>query len=107
MALPSVCMRRDFGSLVRLVTAMMDIGPLRGRRWCVYSLPKPRLHLGWVDHQQLQATPHVTGLVAYFLGLEPEKKISPAEMKKKVQDMALKGVLTSMRAWLCSLVLES
>jgi hypothetical protein len=57
----------------------------------------------------LQATPHVSGLVAYLLGLEPEKKISPAEMKKKVQDMALKGVLDPklMRAWLCSLVLES
>jgi len=40
----------------------------------------------------MQATPHVSGLVAYFLGLEPEKKISPVEMKKKVQDFALRGV---------------
>jgi len=57
----------------------------------------------------LQATPHVLGLVAYLLGLEPEKKISPVDMKKKVQALALKGALdpATMCAWLCSLVLES
>lgn len=43
------------------------------------------------------AAPHVSGLVAYLLALEPEKKILPAEMKKKVQDMALKDVLQQQK----------
>ena len=53
----------------------------------------------------MQATPHVSGLVAYLLGLEPGKKISPAEMKKKVQALALKDHLDvkTIRAWLRSL----
>ena len=37
--------------------------------------------------------PHVSGLVAYLLGLELDQKITPAEMKKKLPDLAPKGAL--------------
>ncbi|KAJ1306152.1 hypothetical protein OPQ81_010863 [Rhizoctonia solani] len=47
-----------------------------------------------VDSGTSMATPHVAGLIAYLIGLEGPR--TPSEMKSRVQELALKNVLSGI-----------
>jgi len=51
------------------------------------------------------ATPHIAGLIAYFIGLDGN--ISPATMSTKIQTLSLKGVISGIPAGTVNLLAQN